>query len=285
MKTEQHGRRIRGWTARIAGLAAALGLALGLGLGAAEAAAQAGSPVLARVVKSGTLRVGLSASQPPLNFRSADGELMGLEVDLARGLANTMGAKVEFVEKPFGDLLGALEKGEVDLVLSGMTITPERNMRVAFVGPYHLSGKAILTKSSTLAAAEEAEDIDAAQLTLTALRGSTSEKFVDTVFPQSELKTAENYDQAVQMVLDDKVQAMVADYEAVLLAVLRHAQSDLAMSRKPLTVEPIGIAVPPGDPLLVNFLENTLGALEATGLLEALRTRWLESDDWVSQLP
>ena len=48
---------------------------------------------------------------------------------------------------------------------------------------------------------------------------------------------------------------------------------------------PIGIAVAPGDGLLVNFLENTLGALEASGLLEALRIRWLENGDWLETLP
>ncbi|MBW2237276.1 MAG: ABC transporter substrate-binding protein, partial [Deltaproteobacteria bacterium] len=41
----------------------------------------------------------------------------------------------------------------------------------------------------------------------------------------------------------------------------------------------------PGDALLVNFLENTVGALELSGLLEALRTRWLENSDWLEQLP
>jgi ABC-type amino acid transport substrate-binding protein len=259
-------------------------LALALLVPAAGASAQ-GSAVLGRIVKDQKLRVGLSGSQPPLNFKSKDGTLMGLEVDLARGLAATMGVEVEFVQKPFGDLLDAVAKGEVDLVMSGMSITPERNMRVAFVGPYHLSGKSLLTKSSTLAQAQEADDLDDIQLKVSALRGSTSEKFVDAVLPKAELLAAETWDEAVKAVVDDKVQAMVADFEACVLAVLLNPRANLTMSQRPLTVEPIGIAVAPGDALLVNFLENTLGALQTTGLLDALRTRWLDNGDWVEQLP
>jgi ABC-type amino acid transport substrate-binding protein len=266
-------RSILGWLLTLALLIPAFG-----------ASAQ-GSAVLGRIVKEKTLRVGISGNQPPLNFKTKSGELMGLEIDLARGLAATMGVEVQFVQKPFGDLLEAVAKGEVDLVMSGMSITPERNMRVAFVGPYHLSGKSILTKSSTLAQAQNAEDIDTTKLKLSALRGSTSEKFVDTVLPKAVLLATDTYDEAVQAVIDDKVQAMVADMEACVLAVLLHPRANLTMSQRPLTIEPIGIAVAPGDPLLVNFLENTLGALETTGLLEALRGRWLDNGDWVEQLP
>jgi ABC-type amino acid transport substrate-binding protein len=260
-------------------------LVLALFVPAASASAQGSSAVLGRIVKDQKLRVGLSGSQPPLNFKSKDGQLMGLEVDLARGLAATMGVGVEFVEKPFGDLLDAVAKGEVDLVMSGMSITPERNMRVAFVGPYHLSGKSLLTKSSTLAQARDADDLDETQLKVSALRGSTSASFVEALLPEAELMATDNYDQAVKAVLDDKVQAMVADYETCVLQVLLNPRANLTMSQRPLTVEPIGIAVAPGDALLVNFLENTLGALESTGLLEALRGRWLDNGDWVEQLP
>ncbi len=249
------------------------------------APAAAASPVLKRIVDSDTLRIGVSGTQPPLNFKTKNGDLAGLEIDLAKGLAQTMGVKPVFVQKPFGQLLAALEAGEVDLVMSGMSITPERNLKVPFVGPYFLSGKSILTKSSVLAQAEDADDLDDLNLKIAALSGSTSERFVEAVLPSAELAPAENYEQAVQALIDEKVQAVVADFEACALAVLLNPKANLMTLQKPLTVEPIGIAVAPGDALLVNFLENTLGGLEASGLLEALRMRWLENGDWIELLP
>jgi ABC-type amino acid transport substrate-binding protein len=243
------------------------------------------SPVLSRIVSSGTLRVGMSGNQPPLNFNAKDGTMMGIEVDLARAIAGLMGAKLTIVQKPFGELLDALQKGEVDLVMSGMTITAERNLKVAFVGPYFLSGKSILTRSSTLAQAKVTGDLDQANLKLAALEGSTSQLFVETLMPKAALVTTKNYDDAVKLLLAEEVQALVADREIVELTRFRYPEANLATLKQPLTIEPIGVAVPPGDGLLLNFLENTLGALEASDLLGALRARWLEQGDWVEQLP
>lgn len=250
-----------------------------------DARAQADSPVLSRIVKSGKLRVGMSGNQPPLNFRSKGGEMMGLEVDLAGALASLMNVELEIVQKPFGELLGVLEKGDVDLVMSGMTITAQRNLKAAFVGPYFLSGKSILTRSSMLAEAEETGDLDQSDLKLAALAGSTSQRFVEVFLPKAKLVTTKDYDEAVKLLLADEVKALVADHEIVALTAFRHPEEKLATLKRPLTIEAIGVAMPPGDPLLLNFVENTLDALQAGGVLEALRERWLGQGDWVAELP
>lgn len=264
---------------------AALLAALLLAVSLTPAPAAAESPILSRIVASGKLRVGMSGSQPPLNFRSADGELKGLEVDLAGLLADRMGLELAIIERPFAELLPALEAGDVDLVMSGMTITAERNIRAAFVGPYFLSGKSILTRSATLAQADETSDLDQESLKLAALAGSTSEQFVRRRLPKASLVTTPDYDAAVKLLLADEVSAIVADREILMLTAFLHPKEGLATLRESLTIEPIGIAVPPGDALLVNFLENTMGALEASGVLSALRTRWLERNDWIGELP
>ena len=96
---------------------------------------------LNKIMKSGELKVGITGTQPPFSVESKKGDLMGFEVDLANLLAESMGVGVTFVRLPFGDLLGALESGKADAVMSGMTITIERNLKAAFVGPSVVSGK------------------------------------------------------------------------------------------------------------------------------------------------
>lgn len=273
----------------LAGLLAAACLAV-TSLAAGPAAASSheghgGSPALARIVKSGTLRVGTSGSMPPLNTVDKKGDFIGMEMDLARVLAEAMGVKVAFVKKDFQDLIGALTRGEVDMVLSGMTITPERNMRVAFVGPYFVSGKSILTKSQKFAAVDEAGDLDVSEITLTALAGSTSQNFVEVLIPKAKLVTTKNYDEGVKLVLDGKADALVADYPICVLAMLRNPGAGLATLVEPLTVEPIGIALPPDDALFLNLVENYLRALEATGALGKLRSQWFDNADWIQELP
>jgi polar amino acid transport system substrate-binding protein len=227
----------------------------------------------------------MSGDQAPLNVKSKSGEVIGLEADLAQLLAAAMGVELKIVEKPFPDLLPALKAGKVDMVMSGVTITLERNTRFAFVGPYFISGKSILTKSATLSQADESEDINEKGLTLTALAGSTSQGFVEAVAPSAKLVTIQSYDEGVKLVLEGKADALVADFPACLIAVLRHANSGLATLTVPLTVEPVGIALPPGDPLLVNLVENYLGALEGVGLLERLREKWFADGSWLAKLP
>lgn len=263
-------------------------LVLGIALAAVAVsvpAAAEDSPVLSDIVKRGTLRVGMSGNQPPLNFRGKDGEMYGLEVDLAQAFATVMGLNLEIVQKPFGQLLPALQNNQVDLVMSGMTITTERNMKAAFIGPYFVSGKSIITKSSTLAKADEAADLDQSDVKLAVLEGSTSQRFVEALLPKAKLTTTPDYDAAVAMLLGDKVDAVVADREIAALSALRNQAAGVMALSQPLTIEPIGIAARPGDALYLNLLENTLGALELSDVLNALRIRWTEQGDWLALLP
>jgi len=107
-------------------------------------------PVLDRIVKTGELTVGTSHDFPPLHAKAKDGTIIGLDADLANGMAMAMGVKIKIVSMNFYDLLPALETGKVDMVVAGMTMTPERNLKVAFVGPYFISGQSILAKHETV---------------------------------------------------------------------------------------------------------------------------------------
>ena len=240
---------------------------------------------LQRILDSGELRVGLSGNQPPLNMIDKNGEIVGLEVDVMRALAQSMGLTPRFVVKPFADLIPAIERGDVDLVISGMTITPERNARVAFVGPYFISGKSVLTKSATIASAGDATLLNNADQRYAVLAGSTSETFVDQVLPKAASVPAADYDTAVQMVLDDDVDAMIADFPICQLSVMRHPEAGLSTLMTPFTIEPLGIALPARDTLFINLIENYLSTLENTGLLVQFKAKWFSDGSWISELP
>jgi polar amino acid transport system substrate-binding protein len=218
-------------------------------------------------------------------MKNKRGEIIGFEVDLIKALAHAMGLEVRLVVRPFADLLPALEKGEVDLVISGMTITPERNARVAFAGPYFITGKSVLTKSEMIANVQSATELDDPSRSYAALAGSTSEKFVKEVLPRAKLVATPDYDTAVHMVIDDQVDALVADYQICTLSVWRHREAGLYALMTPFTLEPLGIALPPDAPLLVNLVENYLDTLEYSALLTRFKAKWLSDGAWVSELP
>lgn len=271
------------------GILTVLFLALGLfsacthttGTGVSEPTA----PVLEGILGRGELVVGTSGEQPPLTVKTKEGKIIGLDADLARYMANAMGVKVRFVAIPFPELLPALEAGKVDMILSGMTITPKRNLKVAFVGPYLISGKGVLTKIRTVASFKSPSEINNPDFTLVALEDSTSQLFVEKLIPRAKLITTNSLDEAVNLVIDGIVHALIADYPVCAASAFRHRGKGLAAGEVRFTHEPLGIALPANDPLLVNWVSNFLKTLKTTGVIAQLEDRWFKDGSWVKNLP
>ena len=256
-----------------------------LALTAVLAAPVMAGDTLQRVVDFDVLRVGMSGNQPPMTMTNREGGLMGFDVDLAKALSMAMQVKLEIKAMPFGELMEALEKDEIDMILSNLSITPERTELVSFVGPYMMSGVSILTKDSVLGEITSAEEFNRDTLKLLALKNSTHAKFVTSIAPDATLIEVPNYDAGVSMLINGKADAMVADMTQCILATLRHPEAGLTTLSKPLTIEPIGIAVSKDDPQFFNLVDNYLRAYEKTGVLTQLRKKWFEDNSWVAALP
>jgi polar amino acid transport system substrate-binding protein len=251
----------------------------------ASEANPASSSRLQRILERGELRVGTSADLPPLTLRDAEGSMTGFEVDLVRSLAAAMGLEPRFVVKPFGELLGTLEADEVDLVVAGMTMTPDRNARFAFAGPTFISGTSLVSLHPELTEPAELADLDRPERRYAALAGSTSADFVRRQLPRASLVETADYAEGVAMLLAGDADAMVADFLACKLASWEHAEAGLRALHTPLTTEPLGIALPPDDPLLLNLVQNYLNTLERTGELTLLKARWLSRGGWLHEQP
>ncbi|MFT7287812.1 MAG: polar amino acid transport system substrate-binding protein, partial [Halieaceae bacterium] len=232
---------------------------------------QAGD-TLDRVVNNKTLVVGMSADQPPMNALNRQGKFMGFDVDLAKAIANAMRVELKIEKVPFGDLTGALEAGKIDMVISGMAITPERSRKAAFIGPYMMSGKSILASADAIVDFQSG-GLAASDVKLAALRNSTSATFVRESAPNATLVEVDDYASAIEMVRNGDVAGMVADAPTCALAVLRNPDAGLVTLEKPLTIEPFGIAVNANDPQFLNLVQNYVRTYEGIGLLTQLRKK------------
>ena len=242
------------------------------------------APVLNRIEQRGQLIVGTAGSMPPMNMTAKNGKVIGFEIDLARYLADSMDVNLKVETMPFSELLPALEAGKVDMIMSGMTITVARNSDVAFVGPYFVSGKGILTKKATLSSISGPNDIDQKGLKIAALKGSTSQEFVEKVLPKATLVTTGDYDEAVAKVIDGSVDAMLADHPICLVSIVRYPEHELFTIVAPFTYEPIGAALPPNDPLFINLVQNFFNTLEDSGAMDNLIDYWVENPGWINQM-
>ena len=234
---------------------------------------------LARIMQKSEFVVGTTGDMPPLNMTTKNGEVIGFEM-----MADAMGTDLKVKTMSFHELLPALELNKVDIVISGMTITPVRNLRFAFVGPYFISGKAFLAKSETIANVSDATEINSPSTKVTTLKGSTSEAFVKAVMPKAQLFATDNYDQAIQLVLQDKVHALVADYPICIISVFRYPEAGFVSVHTMLTYEPYGIALPSNDPHFINWIENFIEILDDSGQLQRLENKWFGNGDWVNKV-
>jgi polar amino acid transport system substrate-binding protein len=244
----------------------------------------AAGPVLDRIVKEGKLVVGLTGQQPPMNATTKQGELIGLDVDLAKAMASAMGVELAFETMAFADLLPALVSGKVDIVVSGMTATAARNKQVAFVGPYFVSGKGLLAQAERYATLKSGEGLNAPSVTVAALKYSTSLEFAENLMPKAQLIPTDSYDEAIDLILAGKVDVLVADYPFCALTAFRYQDKGLAAGQSPLTYEPLGIALQE-DTLLINWMQNFLVTLEGSGEMKKIHQKWMKGGSWVNDLP
>ena len=243
------------------------------------------APVLDRIVAKKELVVGTTASMPPFNMTTKDSQVIGMDIDIARLIADSLEVKLTLRTIPFNELLPALEAGRIDMVLSGMTMTPTRNLKVAFAGPYFGSGKSMLIKEANAESLNEVSKINKSDNVLVALKGSTSQLFVEKVFPKAKLVLTDNYDQAVAMVRENNAHAMVADQPICQLSAYRYPDVGLTSLKNTLSYEPIGIAIQANDFLFLNLLQNFITAMVNSGDLRKLSDRWFQDGAWISQLP
>lgn len=237
-----------------------------------------------RIVFNKVLRIGITGNQPPYSMESKNGKLMGFEIDLGNRLGSAMGVEVKFVQLPFSELFPAMESDKIDIIMSGMTMTTARNLNVAFIGPYITTGKSILTKSEKLATITDLAELDLKKFSIGVLKGSTSEDFAKEFLPAAKLVTVDNYEEAIDMVRSEELTFMLADYAECLYASLRYSVDNLQILNRTLTNERIGIAIPAGDPLFINILQNFLGEVDENGELAFMESRWFQSGTWLMDM-
>lgn len=267
-----------------------LGGCFGHGLGSRSGGDAAGQPsegredAVHRIVESGRLRVGLSGAQPPLNMKNREGKLVGLDVDLAMALADAMDLELELIERPFADLIPGLERGDFDLVISNVTITPARNAEVAFAGPYLISGATLLTRKELVETFESDMAIDSPERTFGVRSGSTSEALLRDAYPKAKVVAADDPATLIPRIRSGELDGLFSDLPYVRFMLARNPDSGLAEVGSPFTTEPIGIALDPDSPLLVNLVQNYLNTLEYTGLLIQMKTYWLNDGKWIKEV-
>ena len=235
---------------------------------------------LEKVQKRGTLRVGFSTFKP-WAMKDKDGEFMGFEIDVAKALAKDIGVKTEFVPTKWSGIIPALLTGKFDIIIGGMGIRPERNLKVNFSIPYDNSGMSIVAHKEVAPDYERLEDFNDPSVTVVARIGTTAAQAAKKHLPQATLRLFDDEAQALQELLTKRAHALVASQPLPEQQAIKYKkQLYLPLDGETFTTEPIGFAVRKGDFDFLNFLNNWIRVRKAEGWLQERHDYWFTTLEW-----
>jgi polar amino acid transport system substrate-binding protein len=263
------------------GAVAAMGLALPA---AAQSATQAlsGESVLVSIQEEGVLRIGLSLFVP-WSMRDVNGELIGFELDVGRQLAEDMGVEVEFVPTSWDGIIPSLLGGNFDVIISGMSVTPSRNLTVNFTDPYAFSGLAILANRS-MTEGMSLEDYNSPEIVFAGRRGATPAAVIAARFPLATQLLFDEDGAAAQEVLNGNAHATMASQPTPNMEAVRYP--DVLYVPFDNLFDPRGeaFAVRKGDPDAMNFFNNWIAQQWRSGWLQETHDYWFASNEWADQV-
>jgi len=243
-------------------------LALGLSLTACSATGPAS------IVGRQTLRIGVKADQPGLGLQLPDGKFVGFDVDVARYVAAKLGVQpdhITFVPVTSATREAALENGSVDMVFATYSITPERETKVTFGGPYYVAHQDTMVRAGDTAI-HSVHNLKGKRLC--AVTGSNSWKRVTQELNiPAVLAPAASYSSCVAMLLDGSVDAVSTD-DLILAGFATRTGSAVRIVNAPFSYERYGIGIRKGDLSGCEAVNRAVSQMYLDGTAAALLRKW-----------
>lgn len=243
----------------------------------------AASSVLETIKKRGVIKIGMSTFVP-WAMRDKNGELIGYEIDVAKQLADDMKVKVEFAPTAWDGIIPALLAGKFDLIIGGMSITPERNLTVNFTLPYANSGTHMVASKELAAGFKSLEDFDKPDVVLAVRRGATPATAAKRLMPKATLRQFDEDALALQEVLNGKAHAFVTSTPTPAFEALKHPDKLFLPIPEPFVQGAEGFALRKGDPDALNFFNNWILLRQQDGWLKERHDYWFKTRDWAGQV-
>jgi polar amino acid transport system substrate-binding protein len=270
---------------KILGLATAVALVFMLASGAWGASIElAKESTLEKILQKGELRVGFEAGYMPFEMTDQKGNFVGFDIDMAKEMAKAMGVKFVPVNTAWDGIIPALLTDKFDIIMSGMTTTQERNLKINFADPYIIVGQTILLNKKHEGKVESYKDLNNSKYIVTSKLGTTGEQAVKRMIPKCTYKSFETETEAALEVVNGKADAFVYDLPYCVVFNAQQGAGKLVFLDKPFTFEPLAWAINKGDPDFMNWLNNFLRQVKNDGRYDRIYDKWIKSTDWIKQV-
>jgi len=219
------------------------------------------------------LRVGITPNAPPLVFIQGD-QVVGIEADLAGMLGEELGRPVQFVELKWDAQIPALLEGKTDIIMSSMTVTRERQVRIAFSEPFLKSGLVAAVRSEDVPKYPTTQSITNVMGMVGFVPNTTSDSFVRKNFPYAQKSYLSYPRQAVNELQQRRIDMFIGDAPTVIWLVSEN-ESSIAGIWQPLNEEDLAWGMRKGDQDLLARVNAALAQFRLDGRLDRVLHRWL----------
>lgn len=220
------------------------------------------------------LKIGMELKYPPFETKDADGNPDGASVMLAKALGEYLGREIEIIDTPYASLIPALEQGNIDLIISSMTITPAREEVVDFSDPYTTSQLMMLVYKDSKV--QSADDLNDPEVIIASKTGTIGAIWAEANAPLAQIKNIDEEASAVLEVAQGKADVFIYDP----LSIIRHHENYPDTTRAIL--EPLpntkgwGIALRKGEDELKEQLNAFIEQAKTDGTYDEIRETYLQ---------
>ena len=228
------------------------------------------------------LRVGVSTNAPPLIYKQA-GNIVGLEAELAREFAGFLGKSLQFVELRWQDQIPALLDGRTDIIMSAMSVTKNRAVRIAFSTPYYRTGLlALIRREDRIRFPTGYNGIlgQVPSLRFGVVKGTTGEQFVRKSFGRADKIRVYNTSQEAVSALTtvfmvNRIDLLVHDGPILVMLAAADESGKLYLIPDYMTEENLAWGIRKSDPQLLESANGFIEKLKQEGRLAAMIKRWI----------
>lgn len=221
------------------------------------------------------LRVGISANAPPFVFKNG-GNVEGLEIDFARQFGAYLDREVKFVELAWSSQIPTLEKGEIDIIMSGMTITKKRSYRVTFSKPYMRTGQMLLVRADQRRLFSSGiYSLMGNEPHIGTIENTTGDKFITSTITRPRLSRFGTSQEAVDALAKGEIDVLVHDGPIVCHWAATYEKTQLAPILQHATEEYLGWAVNRNNPELLAKANDFIVNASNNQALQKTIKRWI----------
>ncbi|HII1499609.1 TPA: ABC transporter permease subunit [Staphylococcus aureus] len=226
-----------------------------------------------KIKERGELRVGLSADYAPMEFEhtvNGKTEYAGVDIDLAKKIAKDNNLKLKIVNMSFDSLLGALKTGKIDIIISGMTSTPERKKQVDFSDSYMMTKNIMLVKKDKVNEYKDIKDFNNKKVG--AQKGTEQEKNAQTEIENASITSLSRLPDVILALKSGKVEGAVVEKPVAEAYLKQNPKLGISNVKFNEEEKDTVIAVPKDSPKLLSQINKTIKEVKDKGLIDKYMT-------------